>query len=58
MSKADDEIAAKVSKKLQEQGNWTDNLIKKIVSYIKTGQVDSASINLLVDTEIEKEAKK
>ncbi|MFP3089370.1 hypothetical protein LQZ21_03490 [Treponema sp. TIM-1] len=51
MKSADEEIAIKVTNKLQETGQWSNNFINKFASFIKDGKVSSSDIIFLVETQ-------
>jgi hypothetical protein len=51
MKSADEEIAAKVITKLQENGRWSKDLIDKFDRFIKDGKVSSSDIIFLVENQ-------
>jgi hypothetical protein len=51
MKSADEEIAVKVTTKLQEDGKWSKDLIDKISFYLKEGKVSSSDIVFLIENQ-------
>jgi hypothetical protein len=52
MKSADEEIAIRVTTKLQGDNRWSRDFIDKIALYLKEGKVSSSDIIFLVENQI------